>query len=87
MADEQKGTEYVVLRQVPLGGSDGTEEGPGSGVAWEEIGRARGANDLAAIRAVVTEDDPIDDDCVAVPVRSWRPRRPQNKTIMRRLWT
>jgi hypothetical protein len=78
MADEQKGTAYVVLREVALGENEG--------VAWQEIGRVTAPNDLAAIKAVVPADDPLDGACVAVPARSWRPRKPKDETIQKRLW-
>jgi hypothetical protein len=84
MADEQKGTAYVVLRELVLVGDGATEDGPG--VAWQEIGRVTAPNDLAAIKAVVPADDPLDGACVAVPARSWRPRKPKDETIQKRLW-
>jgi hypothetical protein len=84
MADEQKGTEYVILVREPI---DISQTGDDS-FAWLEMGRQRGTNDIAAIRAWV-KDHPSGtaNSYAAIPARSWRPRRREVKTVQRDLWT
>jgi hypothetical protein len=93
MSDEQKGTEYVVLKADvadPARGIEGLhrwevlEEGdPGSGPVI-----VRAANDVAAIKAAakLTGAD-LSNGAVAVPARSWRPRKREVKSVQRELWT
>ena len=93
MADEQRGTEYVILVADvanPAQSTDGLhrfellEEGdPGSGPAT-----VRAANDKAALK--VAEElfgREFEHGAVAVPARSWRVRKPETKMEPRRTWT
>jgi hypothetical protein len=83
-------TEYVVLKRV--GGETWTPEGGGkesvAPESWVEEGRAEATTDIAAIKAVAKETrTDMRNGAVAVPVRSWRPRRPEEKVERRTLWT
>jgi hypothetical protein len=83
MADEQKGTAYVVLQYLAVDPDETSDD-------WRIIGRATAANDVAAIRAV-TKDSESEalgaGPFVAVPARSWRPRKREVKSVQRELWT
>lgn len=86
MADETKGTEYVVLHRVP---SRELVVGPGDAEvveAWQEVGRYTAANDLAAIK-LAAADHGETVAWVAVPARSWRPRRREVQKIERERWS
>lgn len=63
------------------------------GKAWIEVGRVEAANDVAAIRAIATGADDSGNDAVdlshgavAIPARSWRPRKPEHKVRETTLW-
>lgn len=73
-------TTYLVLRRV----SNDSAEAAG----WVEVGRADAANDVAAIKAVAKETGTdLSNGAVAVPARSWKPRKPTVKREERTLWT
>lgn len=94
MADEQKGTVYVVLRRT-AGGQESTvaEDGAEAEVrhipnAFVEVGVATASTDTKAIDLVAAEfpDEDWGRGAIAVPVRSFRLRVPQEKVTRRRLW-
>jgi hypothetical protein len=94
MADEQKGTAYKVLIPVVSTDLPGSPEDDSEPVThpitgqWREVtGTWTAANDVAAIRAADKAHGPFDFGAVAVPARSWRPRKPKDETIQKRLWT
>lgn len=95
MADERKGTEYVVLRRT-AGGQESSvsEDGAESETrdvpnAYEEAGSAMANNDTAAIDAVANAfpDEDWSRGAIAVPARSFRLRVPSEKVTRRRLWS
>lgn len=86
-------TEYVVLRADvadPERGIEGLtrweviEEGdPGSGAATVEA-----ANDVAAIKAMAKATGlDVSHGAVAIPARSWRPRKREVRKVERELWS
>jgi hypothetical protein len=95
MADEQKGTRYVVLVAMVDGNVDGLtspKDEPPSAViegAWCALeGTFVASNDVAAIKAAEENTgQKFDHGAVAVPARSWRPRMPKDEMVPRRLWT
>lgn len=87
-------TKYVVLKRegghtegsVPEDGSPATtREIPES---WLEIARVDATNDRQAIKAAAAETgENLANGAVAVPVRSWRPRKREVTTLTRELWS
>jgi hypothetical protein len=72
-------TAYIVLR-FDAGGE-------GDSRAWLEVGRAEATTDVAAIKAVAKDTGAdLSGGAVAVPVRSWRPRKPERKVQEITLW-
>lgn len=76
MAEEQKGTNYVILQQIEIPGTD-------HAVAYQEIGTAVGGNDDAAINTFLTTGDNGEvygeGKYRAVPRRSWAPQPREKK--------
>lgn len=94
MADEQKGTEYIVLRRD--GGhteatvSEDASESTTRDVpeSFVPVGSVTALNDVAAIKAMAKESGiDLSRGAVAVPARSWRVRTPQKKVQETTLWT
>lgn len=83
-------TEYVVLARE--GGQTSTREDDGetstTPESWHEVGRAEATTDVAAIKAVAKETQTdMSNGAVAVPARSWRPRKPERKVTETTLWS
>jgi hypothetical protein len=95
MAEEQKGTAYVVLSamvDVRVDDLTSPKGEPPSAViegAWRVVdGTYTAPNDVAAIKAAEKETgQKFDHGAVAVPARSWRPRMPKDEMVPRRLWS
>jgi hypothetical protein len=83
-------TSYVVLRRE--GGQTETLEGGGESrtvpESWTVVGEpVEATTDVAAIKAAAeTTHADLSNGAVAVPARSWRPRKPERKVQEVTLW-
>lgn len=91
MAEERKGTEYVIL----VADVADEERGIEALHRWDLLKgndsapiKVRAPNDVAAIKeAEKLLGTKFDHGAVAIPSRSWRPRVPKDEMVPRRLWS
>ncbi len=71
--------DYLVLREI---------ESSGPFPSYEQIGIGQGATDIEAIKDATSllRDDDRDGTFVAIPTRSFRPRKRKVETVQKDLW-